>query len=686
MSSPDTPAGGWLGGSAWPAWPEIDRRTAQSVGAGLLAGRFAVSGPRTPWEPRLTRAAQAVAGLLGRRHAVLTPSGSSALVIALQALGVGPGDGVLVPAVTWIACATAVMRVGARPIYVDSSPGSPMVDGAALAAALARAEAHGWPVRCWMAVHLYAERLDVAGLRRRLPAGVAVLEDGSHSHGARHLDGRPVGSDGDLAIFSLQTTKPLTAGEGGAVVTDDPDMAERLFALGTDGRRWAGPEETRPGACPLVPAGGQHGAHHSMPELSAALLLDQAERFADQCRRRARGLAAFRDGLGGLDGGGATLLAHPAAFDDGAFYGVAVDLGREGDPGDDLFARLHGTTGVLAEPLYPPVPMAGHYQPDTIPGYGALGDDRPDLPAAEGWRRRTLLLNHRHFLAEPVRLHALGRCLRDGRAEPERRARPTLRRPGAETGMGAEVSVVVLTRGDRPEVLRAIESVAAQSAPVATEILVVIDGDGPRADELAADPRVRTVQIRAGDTLGTDTAGRVAALRNLALPLTRAPLVTFLDDDNRWRHDHLETLLAQRQATGCPAVHCWRTAVDRTGEPVVLDTFPWSDDPVLERCQRDACRALGLLDGETPTIRDAVSALHGGHDYGMVDMGAWLFDRRLLELVAFETRFDDEDRRWGHTEDDKLLAAFRRLAVPTSCTRRATLFYTVGGYSNPSES
>lgn len=664
----------------WPVWPETDRRTFESVGAALLAGRFAVSGPKTPWEPRLALAARAVADLLGRRHAVLTPSGSSALVIALQALGVGPGDGVLVPAVTWIACATAVMRVGARPIYVDSSPGSPTVDAAALGAALARARDGGWPVRCWLAVHLYAERVDVAGLRPLLPAGVRVLEDGSHSHGARHLDGRPVGSDGDLAVFSLQATKPLTAGEGGCVVTDDPEMAARLFALGTDGRRWAGPE-AKLGACPLVPTGDQHGAHHSMPELSAALLMDQAERFDEQCRRRARGLAALRDGL---VGGVPRLLAHPAAFDDGAFYGVAVDLGPSGtaDGDGDLFATLHGQTGVLAGSLYPPIPTAGHYHPDTIPGFGALGDDRPDLPAAERWRRRALLIDHRYFLAAPERLHDLGRRFRQGFAGPDRRSRSAARPTGGESE--PEVSVVVLTRADRSGVSRAIESIEGQSAAVSTEILVVIDGDGPLAGELAADRRLRTVGIRAGETLGTDTAGRVAALRNLALPLTRAPLVCFLDDDNRWRHDHLATLLAERERSGCPAVHSWRAVEDREGEPVVLDTFPWSDDPVLERRQRDACRALGLLDGETPTIRDTVSAPYEGHDYGMVDMGAWLFDRRLLELVAFETRFGEEDRRWGYTEDDKLVAALRRLAVPTSCTRLPTLVYTVGGYSNPS--
>ncbi len=673
MSEPDP--------TPWPAWPETDERTLRALGVALLAGRLAVSGRKTAFAPRLSLAANAVAALLGRRHAVLTPSGSSALVVALQALGIGPGDSVLVPATTWIACATAVLRVGAHPVFVDSGPESPGICAGSVSDALARAESQGHNVRALLAVHLYAELLDVEALRRRLPPHVRILEDCSHCHGARRADGRPAGAGGDLAAYSLQVTKLLTSGEGGCVTTDDQSLADRLFALSTDGRRLA-EESSRLGACPLVPAGDQHGAHHSMPELSAALLLDQIERFADQCRRRAAGLAAFRRALGG---DGPRLIGDPRSFAAGTFYAVVatgLDAAARGSVGD-LLDRLHGETGVVAERLYPPMPSAAHYQPATIHGYEALAQDRPPLPWAEHWHRSALILHHHLFLGPPERLEDLARSLR---------GEPAASRPASGPRQPADaprVSVVLLTRADRPEIFRAIESVARQEPAIDLELLVVIDGDGPLAASLEeflarlpARLGRRAVRVTDVDGFPADTAGRVAALRNLAVPLTRAPWVCFLDDDNRWLPDHLATLLDEARASGRPAVHSWRRLEDGEERPLAPGTFPWISDPALARRHHEACVELGLLDDRSPIVRDTVSAVLDGHDYGMVDMGAWLFDRRLLTTLPLETRFDDEDRRRGLTEDDKLLAELRRLAVPTACTRKPTLCYRIGGYSN----
>ncbi|MFD0474475.1 DegT/DnrJ/EryC1/StrS family aminotransferase [Nonomuraea thailandensis] len=108
-----------------PVWPEIDDLSVQAIQAALLSGRLAVSGPPSRWPSRNVMAAAALARLTRRRHATLTASGSSAIVIALQAADVGPGDVVLLPATTWVACATAVLRVGAVPAFFDGTDGSP---------------------------------------------------------------------------------------------------------------------------------------------------------------------------------------------------------------------------------------------------------------------------------------------------------------------------------------------------------------------------------------------------------------------------------------------------------------------------------------------------------------------------------------------------------------------------------
>ncbi|MGH2853321.1 MAG: DegT/DnrJ/EryC1/StrS family aminotransferase [Solirubrobacteraceae bacterium] len=164
--------------------------------------------------------------------AVGVSSGTEALVLALRALEIGPGDEVLVPANSFIATAEAVSAVGATPVLLDVDPDSHLLTAELLAPAL------GPRVRCVIPVHLFGATVDldpILALARE--AGVHVIEDACQAHGARYR-GRRVGTLGALGCFSFYPAKNLGAwGDGGAVVTSVPELADRLRLLRSHGER-----------------------------------------------------------------------------------------------------------------------------------------------------------------------------------------------------------------------------------------------------------------------------------------------------------------------------------------------------------------------------------------------------------------------------------------------------------------
>ena len=173
------------------------------------------------------------AGYCGTRHAVGVSSGTEALVLALRALEIGPGDEVIVPANSFIATAEAVSLVGATPRFVDVDPGTALVTAEHVSAAI------GPLTRAVMPVHLYGRTVDmgpIVALARR--AGIAVIEDACQAHGAWVAPGRRAGSVGDCGAFSFYPAKNLGAwGDGGAVVTADDEIAERVALLRSHGER-----------------------------------------------------------------------------------------------------------------------------------------------------------------------------------------------------------------------------------------------------------------------------------------------------------------------------------------------------------------------------------------------------------------------------------------------------------------
>jgi perosamine synthetase len=171
----------------------------------------------------------------GAAHGVAFASGTVALAALFSALGIGPGDEVVVPSLTFVSSATSIVHAGARPVFADVEPDTFNIDPADVAHRL------GPRVKAILAVHYGGQAADLAELLTLAEsAGVVVLEDAAEAHGARYR-GRHVGTWGAAGMFSFTPTKNITTGEGGMLTTDDEALAHRLRLIRNHGQ--TGPYE-----------------------------------------------------------------------------------------------------------------------------------------------------------------------------------------------------------------------------------------------------------------------------------------------------------------------------------------------------------------------------------------------------------------------------------------------------------
>jgi len=217
--------------------PFIDLRLQHSAIEGELAEAFerVVGASGFILGREVERFEDAFAAYCGVRHCVGVASGTAALTLSLKAAGVGPGDEVIVPAHTFIASALAVVHAGATPVLCDVHEGTGLIDPESAAAAVSERTAAILPV------HLYGQLCDMDAIQSLAERhGLVVLEDSAQAHGAT-CGGRRAGSFGRAAAFSFYPSKNLGAlGDGGAVTTDDRELAERVRALRDLGQRTKG--------------------------------------------------------------------------------------------------------------------------------------------------------------------------------------------------------------------------------------------------------------------------------------------------------------------------------------------------------------------------------------------------------------------------------------------------------------
>lgn len=255
------------------ASPLLGGDVEESVLAVLRSGRLTQG-------PVVAALEEDMARLCGTRHAVAVNTGTAALVATLHALGIGPGDEVVVPAFTFVATASAVLATGAEVRLVDIRADDFAIDPDAVAAAI------GPRTRAVVAVHLFGLPADLDALAPLAAAhGLHLVEDAAQAHGARS-GGRAVGSFG-TGCFSFYATKNLAAGEGGMVTTDDDRLADRLRVLRNQGMRARYDYETV-------------GHNWRMTDLAAAVVRPQLARYDAQLARRRDHATRLSTGLAGL--------------------------------------------------------------------------------------------------------------------------------------------------------------------------------------------------------------------------------------------------------------------------------------------------------------------------------------------------------------------------------------------------
>ena len=294
----------------WPQWPARGAEEERAVLAALRDGDW--GGFPLPNERSAVFAA-AFAERHDCEHALCVANGTVSLEVALQAMGVEPGAEVIVPAYTFEATASAALFAGCVPVFADIDPDTWCIDVESAAPLVSERTQAIVPVHLAMTV----ADLDAVGkLADR--HGLAVLEDCAHGHGARWR-GRGVGSWGDAGSFSFQTSKLMTAGEGGIVTTSDEAVLDRLHALVNCGRQRqaANAAVTRSGRqrAGATPFGARAGAtssaaraspvvghNYRMTDLQAAILEVQLDRLDEQHQIRARNAHLLRAAIDDIDG------------------------------------------------------------------------------------------------------------------------------------------------------------------------------------------------------------------------------------------------------------------------------------------------------------------------------------------------------------------------------------------------
>ena len=202
------------------------------------------------------------------KHALATTSCTTALHLALAALGIGPGDEVIVPAFTWVATANAVLYCGAKPVFADVRRDTYNIDVADVVRRLTSR------TKAIIPVHLFGLTADMDELRAVLPAGVKIIEDAACASGAAYK-GCPAGGLGDFAAFSFHPRKSITTGEGGMLTTNSSELADIANMLRNHGASLS-EEQRHLGARPyLLPEFNLLGFNYRMTDLQGAVGLVQ---------------------------------------------------------------------------------------------------------------------------------------------------------------------------------------------------------------------------------------------------------------------------------------------------------------------------------------------------------------------------------------------------------------------------
>jgi L-glutamine:2-deoxy-scyllo-inosose/3-amino-2,3-dideoxy-scyllo-inosose aminotransferase len=342
-----------VGDNPWPSWPIWDDMEMRNLREVMESGVWSYNGPKEQ------ECLQTWKKYTGSNHAFLVANGTISIQLALEACGIGYGDEVIVPGLTWQATAAAVLDVNAIPILVDVEPDTWCMDPQRVRQAITGR------TKAIIPVHLYGNMADMdAILEIAGKHNLYVIEDAAHKHGGRWRD-KAIGSLGDIGSFSLQLSKVLTAGEGGILTTNNLKLGTRLDALRNCGRR--------PSNMVIDKSSGQYGedgnfiqsGNYRITEFQAAVLLGQLSRLEQQNALRRKN-ADLLDSIITPIPGMTPMRQDPRETKRTFFkYAWRYDENDVGIPNSVFRKALSAELGVQLESCYQPLNNCSLYRPHT---------------------------------------------------------------------------------------------------------------------------------------------------------------------------------------------------------------------------------------------------------------------------------------------------------------------------------
>jgi len=356
--------------------PSLSEADAQAVMECVRAGWISSEGPQ------VAQFEDAFASIVGKRHAIAVANGTAALDIAIASLGIGPGDEVILPSFTIISCLNQILRCGATPVFVDALPTTWNMDPAAIESLLTPR------TKAIIVAHIYGLPADIDEILLLAQGhNIAVIEDSAEAHG-QHLFGEPLGSFGEISTFSFYPNKLITTGEGGMVLTDNDELADKARSLRN-----------------LCFNATQRFVHHEigwnyrMTAIQAALGLSQLSRMEELLRYKIEVGQHYQDLLSGVEGVALPATAHRGSENVYWVFGVVLnsDLNITAVEAMDALSKL----GVGTRPFFYPL----HLQP-VLDKFGVTVQN--ELPIAEWLGKQGFYLPNGANLSASQREYVVG--------------------------------------------------------------------------------------------------------------------------------------------------------------------------------------------------------------------------------------------------------------------------------------
>ncbi len=367
----------------WPAWPVWDKNEERALIETLRSGIWSYNGPVE------TKFNNMYAEFNGVKYALSAANGTVTLQMALEACGIGLGDEVILPGLTWQATAATVLDVNATPVLVDVCDDSWCIDPEKVREAISPR------TKAVIPVHLYgsfADMDEIMNIARE--HNLFVIEDCAHKHGGEWI-GKKAGSIGDIGSFSFQLSKILTAGEGGALTTNSFNLFERLDALRNCGRRPepSGTEKADKGAGLYFDEGNfLQSGNYRITEFQAAVLIEGLKRLPEQNRLREENASYLNSLLKEIPG--ISLMKEDKRETGKAYYNFSFRYNStefRDLPLAKFRSALSAELGIEIAPSYFPLNKCSLYAPLTKPSRHKLNEDywkeinpaRFDLPVCD---------------------------------------------------------------------------------------------------------------------------------------------------------------------------------------------------------------------------------------------------------------------------------------------------------------